>query len=155
MNYTEERAPLFKWVKPLYSGGFAFYTRADDPKSYSSEADIKGNILLARTAEASKGLLAEIPGVTVVTVESDLAAFDLLERGRGDLLLTGQLMAKTLLIRSGRLADFRLAYEFRPAAVSLGCSLKTSDSAIAKLVEANKGLDDFRDQVLDRYWSPQ
>ncbi len=156
MNYTEERAPLFKWVKPLYGGGgLALFARADDPRRYETDADVKGNVLLARTAEASSKRLADFPNIAIVKVDSDMDGFNLLERGRGDLMMSGILMARSLLARTGRQDDFRVAYVLQEASVAIGCSLKTSDALIARLVEANNSLGPIRDEVLTRYWQDQ
>ncbi len=156
MNYTEERAPLFKWVRPLYGGGgLALFARADDPRRYETDADVKGNVLLARTAEASSKRLADFPNITVVKVDSDMDGFNLLERGRGDLLMSGLLMAKTLLTRTGRQDAFRVAYVLEEASVAIGCSLKTDDVLIDRLIMANDDLDEFREEVLARHWKSQ
>jgi|GEM_PF-1082129 len=153
MNYTEERAPLFKWVKPLYGGGgLAFYARADDPRQYETDADIKGNVLLSRTAEATSKRLEDFPNITIVKVDSDMDGFNLLARGRGDLLMSGLLMSKTLLARTGREEEFRVAYVLQEASVAIGCSLKTSDELIDRLIAANESLETVRHNVLARYW---
>lgn len=155
MNHTAARAPLFKWVKPLYRGGFVIYTRVDDQRLYQSEADIKGTVLLARNAEATFEALTTLPGVDILKVESDLEGFQLLARGRGDLLMTGKLISQSILLRAGLQDEYRLAYVWREAAVSIGCSTATDDALMQRLREVNKDLGAFREEVLTRYWTGQ
>jgi polar amino acid transport system substrate-binding protein len=151
MNYTPERAPLFKWVRPLYQGGWAFYQRADSDVVIAGEQDIKGRVIVGETAAAVSNLNA-LPGVSVLEVGDELAAYELLMRGRGDLWLVGLLGASNVLNDASRAATVKMAYNWRPSEVALGCSLATDDALMRKMNDANTAIGDQRAEIFSRYF---
>lgn len=156
MNFTEERAPLFKWVSPFFrEGGLAFFKRADDVRHYGAIEDVRGGVLIAQNADVLIGQLKNEPGIRLIKVRNDAEAMDLLLQGRGDLMLTGRLIARTLLQDKSRAGKVKLAYPWRPASIGLGCSLLTSDHLVQRLREAHKASFDLEQDIVRRYWGKE
>lgn len=152
MNFTEERQPLFKWVTPFYRGGWAFYRRAEDDVAETTEQDIRGRVLVAQTATGAIAELEKMPGVQVIEVGTEDAAYELLMRGRGDFWLAGLLGASHVINDSEKSEDIHLVMHWRPAEVGMGCSHETDDGLMARMNDANHLLGDRRYAIIQKHF---
>lgn len=152
MNFTEERAPLFKWVTPFYRGGWAFYQRADAGTPPQTEADIRGRVLVAQTAAGAIAELGRNPNLSVIEVGTEDSAYELLMRGRGDFWLAGLLGASSVINDHDKSKEIRLVMRWRPAEVGMGCSHTTDDALMARMNEANAMLGDTRYAIIQKHF---
>ena len=152
MNETAERKSSFKWVSPIFVGGWAFYQKVGSDIVIRSDEDIRGSIIVGQTAAGAIEALKDNSNVSIIEVVTEETAYDLLVRGRGDLWLTGRMAARQILSHHKSAPSVQMAYDWRPAVVGMGCSLQTDDALIEKLIRANKSIGPARYDIIARYY---
>ncbi len=136
INHTEKREHLFQWVSPTQRGGWAIFKRADSEIRLGKIEDVAGYRLVAKMGVQAIGEIKAATGTSVMPAATDMAAAQLLHRGRADLLVSG--------FKDGRLANeqagfpgLKVALFWKPAYFGLACNPGTDARLVEKLRAAN------------------
>lgn len=91
-NVTEERLPLFQWVAPLMSGGWALFSRADWNRKVDGPEDLRGVRIGVQDRSALEGSLRDLAmrvGGIILDTNPGAANLARLARGEVDLYAAG------------------------------------------------------------------
>lgn len=135
-NKTPDRWPLFQWVAPLQSGGWAIFQRHDSNINIENLSDLKKYGIVGKMASIATDELEKTLGVKVAKAADDMGAVRLLYGGRVDLWLSGATNGPD----SARMAGYppaKVAFNWKPAEVGLICSLSTDQAIMRKLNDIN------------------
>jgi len=150
-NRTPEREPLFKWVGPMTSGGWALFARADSSiQPMRSVEEARPYTIGTRVNDAVETYLLSTAGLHIESVSNIELNIKKLESRRIDLWATGTLMGPYL-ARQERL-KIKPVLLLRESEVSLACNLSVSDETIVKLNAALEGLrrDGTIEKIIER-----
>ena len=136
INHTPEREPLFAWISPTQRGGWAFYQRPDSDIVINALADVAPHAIVGKAGIQATSQIKELTGADVLEASTDIAAAQLLYRGRADLLISG-VRDSLVATRKAGLPDLKMAFYWKPAQFGLACNLKTDEHILAALREAN------------------
>jgi len=144
---TEEREKLFALVKPMMTGGWAIFKRAD------SEIELAG---LADALPFSIGVTDGYPATEFLKTKGDFrfmpvpdssSQIEMLINGRVDLALSG-----INFVRQFKVPDTMsrpvVALMVRPVEVGLACHKETSPEILSRLRAHLEGLQPFADKIL-------
>ncbi|TNE66665.1 MAG: transporter substrate-binding domain-containing protein [Alphaproteobacteria bacterium] len=152
-NRLPDREDKFRWVGPLYEGGWGIYKRPGSDMKIQGIDDLAGKAI-AGTFNADQAQFVEHAyHATPLRVEDDIAAAKLLYMGRADLWLSGLLRNRAVTRVIGE-PPAELALLLTRADLYLACSLDTSAALTAHLNAVNTELDEERNASLDRHSQP-
>lgn len=136
INHTPERAKLFEWVSPTQRGGWAFYQRPDSNIVINALEDVAPHAIVGKAGIQATSQIKEQTGVVVLEAATDIAAAQLLYRGRADLLISG-VHDSIVATRKAGLPDLKMAFYWKPAQFGLACNLETDPDTLRALRLAN------------------
>ena len=141
-NRTEPREPLFDWVGPLSTGGWALFARPDSGMSLSSLEEARdGYSIGTQLGGGFTQYLIEFGGLQLLQVADQERLPAMLHLGRFD-LLAGGVMASPYTNRQAGGAPMAMVLSIRESELSLACSPDVDDALITRLNE-----------VLDTMWA--
>lgn len=148
--WSTDRADHFKWVGPLFTGGWAVYQKKDGTAKATSIEDLKGYTVSAREGTAAFARLQAESEAQVIGAPRDDMAASLLYNGRADFWLSGVFMVGHSSSRAGVLVP-ELSFVWQPSRVMLACNKAVDQSIINRLNEVNASLDTLRANLMKRY----
>jgi len=138
-TYTDERAPLFKWVGPLAKDRWSVFALADSPVAVTSLDDLKGYRIGAGKGDALEKYLKQNGFQVEAVVHPAGAANDLnlkkLESGRIDFWAAGHMTGNFAAAQLG-LTNLREVFSFRETALYMACNRSVPDQLIEALNSA-------------------
>lgn len=155
VNETDDRKPLFQWVGPFFTGGWALFVppdRAPDPIPPLEEI-LKGTISTLSGSAMAKNL-KNTGAEDLLEVRSSELAARALYMGRSDYWLAG-INDAMLATESLDLPSPVNVHTLRFLGLSMACSHGTRADWIDTLNEANTQIADFRADLLRNYRPPK
>lgn len=137
INHTPERDALFQWVRPTQRGGWAIYKRPDSTIVIDKIEDVAGYTIVGKMGIQAIEQIEEITSRRVAEAATDVAAVQLLYRGRADLLISGVRDSAEAVEKAG-LPKLKMAFYWKPAMFGLACSGQTDTRIIEQLRAANQ-----------------
>ncbi|HTN34144.1 MAG TPA: ABC transporter substrate-binding protein [Marinobacter sp.] len=135
-TYTEDRAPLFKWVGPLTKNLWTVFAPAGSKFKMNSLEDAKGKVIGGYRNDVMTVYLLK-HGYNVSALPSDDLNPKRLELGQIDLWIADRL-AGPYFASLQDVEGLVPVYSFNDTKLYLAMNLKTSDDVIAKLNEGLK-----------------
>lgn len=137
INYSPERSTLFQWIKPTQTGGWAIFARPDSDIDIMHIEDISGYTIVAKAGVQAITQIEAITGQPVLAAGTDIAAAQLLHRGRADLLVSG-IRDSQIAAENANLPVPKMIFNWKAAQFGLACSHNTDIAIIEALREANE-----------------
>ncbi|WP_262695614.1 substrate-binding periplasmic protein [Kordiimonas aquimaris] len=137
INYTPERADLFQWVRPTQLGGWAIFQRPDSNINIEKIEDVAAYTLVGKMGTQANKQIEAITKKQVLEATTDIAAVQLLYRGRADLLVSG-IRDSRIAAQNSNLLPPVIVFNWKPAQFGLACSKGTDVKLIDALREANE-----------------
>lgn len=144
---TPEREKLFSWVGPLVTGEWAIFKRNDSDIEITALSDLQNYAVVGMASSADALALQAALGRNILQTASGELAAQMLYRGRADLWISDVFGGVTSAKAMG-LPIPKVAFFWKTSDLSLACSAKTSPALIDRLNEANRGLEDFKRDLL-------
>lgn len=129
-SWTEQRAPLFKWIGPFVTDGWALFGRPDSPKLSSLE-DAREAVIGGYVGGASTVYLKQL-GFKVDETRENPLNLKKLATHRIDYWVDGILAANYAARRAG-VSDLVQVVKFKDIKLGIACNSTVSDETIGKL----------------------
>jgi len=154
-TWTEERAPLFRWVGPIDTIHYAFFARADDPvhiQNMPEDLQAVSSIAVVRnTAKHQQLLMENITNIMTYATEYD--CMDALLTGRADLWCgTDDMFLDDSHVKGGDHAKIRRVCLWRTKKVYIAFHIDTPDEVILAWQNAYDSLEpEVTAKLLNQY----
>ena len=150
-TYTEDRAPLFKWVGPLAKNSWTLFSPPGSELELNSLEDARGMHIGGYTGDVMSDYMID-KGFEVSTLTTDELNAKRLSLGHIDLWITDELSGPYWAAKEG-IEGIVPAFTFNETEVYLAMSKETPDEIIEAL---NKALQEVKsspedEQILQRY----
>lgn len=146
---TKERENDYKWVGPLYIGGWSIQSTDSNIKINSLDELKKYNVAVLWQHQASKNFLEE-NGISTIAAEDWPGLIRLLENQRAVISLMGPQMAEMHNLKKQKPPLFQV-YSIRETNLSLACNKDMDDALIARLNKINTDIGDDRLAFFTKY----
>lgn len=135
-NVTPEREKIFKWVKPILTGGWAIFQTPDSDLVLNDLADLRKHSVIGKLDSTATEILEDELGEPIARAVDDVAAAKLLFGGRVDFWLSG----RTSVLEAVRVAGVpmpKIALDWKPAELGVACHPDTTPVLLEALQTAN------------------
>ncbi|MEQ5835922.1 transporter substrate-binding domain-containing protein [Marinobacter sp. NFXS9] len=150
-TYTEDRAPLFKWVGPLTHNLWTIFARADSNIKMDSLEDAKGKTIGGYRGDVMTEYLLK-RGYTVSQLDSDDLNPKRLELGQIDLWIADRL-AGPYFASQQDVEGLKPVYSFNKTDLYLAINKSTPDAIVEKMKEGLKKIHEngMYEAIEDKY----
>lgn len=135
-NVTPERLELFRWIRPILTGGWAIFQTPDSDLVLNDLTDLKKHSVIGKLDSTATEILEDELGEPIARAVDDVAAAKLLFGGRVDFWLSG----RTSVLDAVRLAGVpmpKVALDWKPAELGVACHPDTAPELLEALQAAN------------------
>lgn len=146
---TPERERLFSWVGPLIVGEWAIFKRTDSDIEISALSELQNYAVVGMAGSADALALEKALRKNILQAGSGELAAQMLYRGRADLWIS-ETIGGIVSAKAVGLPTPKVAFHWKTSDLSLACSKKTSPVLIDKLDQANRDLEDLKNDLINR-----
>lgn len=135
-NVTPEREEIFKWVRPILTGGWAIFQTPESELVLNDLVDLKKHSVIGKLDSTATEILEKELGEPIARAVDDVAAAKLLFGGRVDFWLSGRTSVLDA-VRAAGVPMPKIALDWKPAELGVACHPDTAPELLEALQAAN------------------